>query len=88
MSHLILKRVDGKWKAYNKNTGKTEGKGMVNKDQAEEEIEIQDEKEDKVIEKGMKQEAKEHPKFSHAMAKQIAVDHLKEKPTYYGKKSK
>ena len=47
MSHLILKKVNGKWQMFNKKTEKNVGEPMSEKKEAEDVVEIRDDKEDK-----------------------------------------
>jgi len=78
MSHLVLRKVDGKWKMFNKITKRTEGAGSEDKKELESKMEKRDEKEDKQIEKDTPKEHKEHPEFSKKVAKKIAADHASE----------
>lgn len=85
MSHLVLRRIGGRWRMFNKHTKKVEGRAFEHKEEAAIETHKQDIKEDKQIDKGEEQEHKEHPEFSKKSAKKIAIDHIKEHPDMYKK---
>lgn len=85
MSHLVLKRIDGKWRLYDKHKKQVEGPRFSDYAKGEEYRKHRDEKEDAQIERGARIENKEHPEFPKKSAKQIALDHLKEHPDMYKK---
>lgn len=79
MSHLVLRRINGKWHMFNKHTKKVEGKSYEHKEEAAIATHKRDIQEDKVFDKNVEEEHEEHPEFSKRSAKRIAIDHERER---------
>lgn len=87
MSHLIIKKVDGKYRIYNVYTKSMSGE-YADKEHAESVRKEKDEKTDAQMDKGLAQEKKEHPSFAMSMIKRIVADHLDEDDDYYKEEGK